>query len=103
MDPAHTLKLCRNAFATYRMFKSVSGAIDYRYIEDLISHQSDIGLKLANKVRQIKLMGVENIFQTAGCLIVIYGKPVDRQNLSFVYRKCVYITQLKYLKFHGIL
>ena len=50
MDPAHMLKLCRNAFATYRQLKSHSGTVDYRYIEDLINYQSEIGLKFANKV-----------------------------------------------------
>lgn len=51
LDPAHMLKLCRNAFATLRVFKSEHGEIDYRYIEMLVRYQDEIGLKLANKVR----------------------------------------------------
>lgn len=44
------IKLCRNAFATVRVFKSEDGEVNYRYIEDLIRYQDEIGLKLANKV-----------------------------------------------------
>lgn len=51
LDAAHMLKLARNAFATLRVFKSSSGEINYRYIEDLINYQDEVGLKLGNKVR----------------------------------------------------
>jgi hypothetical protein len=50
LDAVHMLKLARNAFATYRRFQSRSGTIDYKYIEDLVDLQEDMGLHLANKV-----------------------------------------------------
>lgn len=45
------LKLCRNAFATLRVFNSEDGEVDYRYVELLVRYQDEIGLKLATKVR----------------------------------------------------
>ena len=50
LDPAHMLKLCRNAWATLRVFKSGESEIDYKYIENLINYQEKIGQKLANKL-----------------------------------------------------
>lgn len=44
------LKLCGNAFATLRVFKSGQGEVNYRFIEDIINCQDSIGLKLANKL-----------------------------------------------------
>ena len=35
LDPVHMLKLCRNAFSILWVFHSESGAIEYRYIEEL--------------------------------------------------------------------
>ena len=44
------LKLCRNAFATLRVFHSDDGRIDYQFIKDLVRVQEDLGLKLGTKV-----------------------------------------------------
>lgn len=56
LDAAHMLKLCRNAFAPLRVFVSPDGEIDYKYIEQLIEYQDEIGLKLATKVRYIFIL-----------------------------------------------
>lgn len=53
LDPAHMIKLCRNAFAELKVFVSDDGEVNYRYVEELIRLQDDIGLKLGNKVRRI--------------------------------------------------
>ena len=50
LDPVHMLKLGRNAFGTYRRFKSAAGTIDYKYIEDLVNLQESTGVRLANKL-----------------------------------------------------
>lgn len=50
LDPAHMIKLARNALATLRTFKSPTGDISFRYIEDLVKLQDDLGLTFANKV-----------------------------------------------------
>lgn len=37
LDPVHMMKLGRNAFGTYRQFKSSSGTINYKYVEELVN------------------------------------------------------------------
>lgn len=55
LDPVHMLKLCRNAFSVLRVFHSESGAVEYRYIEDNVRLQEEIGLKLGAKVKMFIL------------------------------------------------
>jgi hypothetical protein len=50
LDPVHMLKLARNALATLRRLKSSDGMVDYKYIEDLVTFQDSVGLRLANKL-----------------------------------------------------
>jgi hypothetical protein len=56
LAPPHMLKLCRNAFATLRVFQSPKGTINYQYVEDLVAYQDKIGLKLSTKVQLNQLM-----------------------------------------------
>jgi hypothetical protein len=44
------MKLGRNAFGTYRQFKSSSGTINYKYVEELVNIQEETGVRLANKL-----------------------------------------------------
>lgn len=50
LDPAHMIKLARNAFAALKVLKSPDGAISFSYVEELVRLQENMGLHLANKV-----------------------------------------------------
>jgi hypothetical protein len=50
LDPVHMIKLARNALGSIRRIKSADGVINYDYIEDLVAHQEDMGLRLVNKL-----------------------------------------------------
>lgn len=50
LDPVHMLKLARNALGTIRRFQAPDGIVDYKYIEDLVAIQDEMGLHLANKI-----------------------------------------------------
>lgn len=50
LDPVHMMKLARNTIGSMRRFKSQDGLIDYKYIEELIQLQEDMGVRLANKL-----------------------------------------------------
>ena len=50
LDAVHMLKLARNALGSIRKFQSTDGLVEYRYLEDLIHLQENMGLRLANKL-----------------------------------------------------
>lgn len=55
------LKLGRNALGTLRRLKDADGGIiDYRYIEDLVNFQEDIGMRLGTKVNKDLLLKFES-------------------------------------------
>lgn len=59
-DPCHMLKLARNTLGNAKVIITNKGVVKWDYIENLFKVQSDLSLKLGNKLSQAHVMWQQN-------------------------------------------